>query len=87
MGNFCTKDDSKNFEEDDNIKKQAEKIDKYKKRLLLIYHCRNCDSSYPNNMCKMYGKNCAIVKELMRHIPYCKDNSCNIRYCNKFKKN
>ena len=84
MGNLCIKDDAKNF---DHIeKKEKKKIDKYRKRLLLIYHCQNCNSSYPNNMCKKYGKNCAIVKELIKHIPYCEEENCNIKYCNKFKK-
>ena len=84
MGNFCIKEDTKKF--DDIEKLEKKKIDQYKKRLLLIYHCKNCNSSYPNNMCKKYGKNCAIVKELIKHIPYCEEENCNIKYCNKFKK-
>ena len=81
MGNCCIKDDDRNI-----IKHDNDKIIIYKKRLSLIYHVRNCDSSYPEDVCNKYGKNCAIIKELMKHIPYCQDDNCNIKFCNKYKK-
>lgn len=82
MGIFCSKDDAL---DNDLTKHSDELINKYKKRLYLLYHCKNCESEYPNNMCKKYGRDCAIVKELIKHLPYCKDDKCNIKYCKKFK--